>query len=121
MHRNAARANPKTTLIVRQVQDHACPSLLVVSPSSAVGTSTLFQEGISNVCVDVLLLKCASVAKKDLGVKELEPGCLTETKYLVVDEAIVDAVELVNIIDDLSPFGGDEFLGNRVRLISHGP
>ena len=66
------------------------------------------------MCVDVLLLQCASVAKKDLGIKELEPGCLTEAKELVVEEAIVDTVKLVDIIDDLPTFGGNEFLGKRV-------
>ena len=66
------------------------------------------------MCVDVLLLQCASVAKKDLGIKELEPGCLTEANKLEVDEAIVDAVEFVDIIDDLPTFGGNEFLDKRV-------
>ena len=65
------------------------------------------------MCVDVLLLQCASVPKKDMGIKELEPGCLTEAKELVVEEAIVDAVKFVDIIDDLPTFGSNEFLGER--------
>ena len=55
------------------------------------------------MCVDVLLLQCAAVVKKDVGFKELEPCCLTETSELIMDEAIIDTVELVDIINDHKP------------------
>ena len=66
------------------------------------------------MCVYVLLLHGAAILQKDVGIKELEPCCLTETSELIMDEAIVDTVELVDIVDYLPTFGSNEFLGERV-------
>ena len=87
---------------------------MVIIPTSVVRAGTLFQEGICDVCVYVLLLQCAAVVKKDVGIKELEPCCLTETSELIMDEAIVDAIELVDIIDDLLTLISNKFLYERV-------
>ena len=38
--------------------------------------------GICDVCVYVLLLQCAVVVKKNVGIKEVEPCCLTKTSEL---------------------------------------
>ena len=71
------------------------------------------------MCVHVLLLQCAAVVKKDAGIEELEPYCLTETSDLIMDEAIVDTIELVDIIDDLLTFISNEFLYEGVSANGH--
>ena len=66
------------------------------------------------MCVYVLLLHGAAILQKDVGIKELEPRCLTETSELIMNEAIIDAVELVDIIDDFLTFGCNKFLYERI-------
>ena len=66
------------------------------------------------MCVYVLLLHGAAILQKDVGIKELEPCCLTETSELIMDEAIVDAIELVDIIDDLLTLISNKSLYERV-------
>ena len=55
---------------------------------------------IRDLAVDVLLLEAILVADGNLAIEVLEPRRLAEAQELIVDEAVVHAVELVDIVDD---------------------
>ena len=63
-----------------------------------VGTGIVCEKCICDECVYVLLLKCAAVVQKDVGIEEVEPDCLTEANELNMDELII----VVLILSSLS-------------------
>jgi hypothetical protein len=92
----------ETALFVGLVQAHVEPgSVLLVS--CLVGVSgALLQEGVGDLEIEVLLL----VRELYMPVQKLQRGSLAKAYELVVDEAILDVVELVNVLqspDDTYP------------------
>ena len=66
--------------------------------TSCRGARGALQEGIGNLVVDVLLLEDVLVREGSLPVEVLKPCSSAEAEELVVDEAILDVVELVDVL-----------------------
>ena len=58
----------------------------------------LFEEGVADFPIDMLLLEAVLIRLVYLAVGVLKAGSLAKSKELVVDEAILDVVELVDVI-----------------------
>ena len=58
----------------------------------------LSQQGIGDLVVDVLLLEHLLVRELDLAVKVLKSCGLAKAEELVVDEAILEVVKLVDVL-----------------------
>jgi hypothetical protein len=61
----------------------------------------LSQQGIGDLVVDVLLLEHLLVRELDLAVKVLKSCGLAKAEELVVDEAILEVVKLVDVLHNL--------------------
>ncbi len=57
-----------------------------------------FLQGIGDLVVDVLLLEHLLVRELDLAVKVLKSCGLAKAEELVVDEAILEVVKLVDVL-----------------------
>jgi hypothetical protein len=86
------------------VEPHVDPSTVVMVPCLVDIQGALFQEGIGNLVFDVLLLQDVLVREGNLPVEVLEPSSLAEAEELVMDEAILDVVELVDVIHNCLTF-----------------
>ena len=95
---------------MREVEDHLYPLPMFVIPIRVLIISALLHEGLPDFMVNVLLLQDHLVIKGNVGVQVLEAGCLAETDELIVDEAILDGVEFVNIIYHVLTGGSHEGL-----------
>ena len=60
----------------------------------------LLEERLGDLVVDVLLLEMVLVLDRDLAVEVLQPGSLAEAKELVMNEAVLHAIQLVDILHD---------------------
>jgi hypothetical protein len=58
----------------------------------------LLQEGVDDLPIDMLQLEDVLICDVNLPVEVLKAGSLTEAHELVVDEAILDVVELVDVV-----------------------
>ena len=58
----------------------------------------LFEEGVADLPIDMLLLEAVLIRLVYLAVEVLKAGSLAKSKELVVDEAVLDVVELVDVI-----------------------
>jgi hypothetical protein len=80
------------------MQVHVDPSdVLLVSCLVGI-PGALLQERINNLMVDMLLLEHLLVRELDLAVKVLKSCGLAKAQELVVDEAILEVVKLVNVL-----------------------
>ena len=82
------------------MQNHVYPRAILLGPSPVGIVSALLEERLGDLVVDVLLLEVVLVLDRDLAVEVLQPGSLAEAKELVVDETVLHAVQLVDIIHD---------------------
>ena len=71
---------PKPAIVVRLVEPHVDPSTVVLMPRLVDIQGSLFQEGIGNLVVDVLLLQDVLVHEGNLPVEVLEPSGLAEAE-----------------------------------------
>jgi hypothetical protein len=64
----------------------------------------LLQEGVADLPIDMLLLEDVLICEVNLPVEVLKAGILAEEHELVVDEAILDVVELVDVVHNFLTF-----------------
>ena len=85
-----------------EVQHHIYP-VAVLRPAKDTGLlRSLFDEGVSqSVKVSVLLLEGVLVMEEDVAVQVLKASGLAEAQELVVNEAILNGIEFVDVIDDV--------------------
>jgi hypothetical protein len=74
------------------VQAHVDPSAVLLVAGA------LLQEGVGDLVVDVLLLYHVLVGELHMAIQILQPDRLAKADELVVDEAISDVVELVDVL-----------------------
>ena len=93
-------SDAEAALFVGQVEDHVHPGPVLLGPGCISALGALLEQRIRDLAVDVLLLEAILVADGNLAIEVLEPRRLAEAQELIVDEAVVHAVELVDIVDD---------------------
>jgi hypothetical protein len=74
----------------------------------------LIQERIGDLMVDVLLLEHLLVRELDLAVKVLKSCGLAKAEELVVDEAILEIVKLVNVLHNFLTLSLYKVLDKRI-------
>ena len=84
-----------------EVQHHIYPVAVLRSPIDTGLLRSLFDEGVSDFKVSVLLLEGVLVMEEDVAVEVLKASGLAEAQELVVNEAILNGVEFVDVIDDV--------------------
>ena len=95
--RDGVVGDTETALFVRLMEPHVNPST-VLGPRLVCLPGPLFEEGVGDLPIDMLLLEAVLIRKGNLAVEVLKAGSLAKSKELVVDEAILDVVELVDVI-----------------------
>jgi hypothetical protein len=77
---------PETAIVMRLMEPHVDPSavLLVLMVPCLVGVSgALFQEGVADLPIDMLLLEDVLICEVNLPVEVLKAGSLPEAHELV--------------------------------------
>jgi hypothetical protein len=74
----------KTTLRIRQVEDHVSQDLTSSVPTICVLLSTPFQECISNFGVYRLLLENTTITEKNMRVSLLESSVLGKPEEMIM-------------------------------------
>jgi len=87
-----------SALVVGLVQSQVHSSGVLLVPCLVGIPGALFQEGVRELVVNMLLLEHVLVHELHMAVEILQPGRLAKEDGLVVDEAILDLVELVNVL-----------------------
>jgi hypothetical protein len=87
----------ETALFVRLMEPHVNPSTVLLGPRLVCLPGPLFEEGVADLPIDMLLLEAVLIRLVYLAVEVLKAG-MAKSKELVVDEAILDVVELVDVI-----------------------
>jgi hypothetical protein len=62
------KRHTKTTLIIRQVEDHVCPDLVSRVPTICVLLDTLFQECVINFEIHILFLQNTTITEQNVRV-----------------------------------------------------
>ena len=100
----------ETALVMRLMEPHVDPSAVLLVPCLVVVSGALLQEGVADLPIDMLLLEDVLICEVNLPVEVLKAGSLAEAHKLVVDEAILDVVELVDVLHNFLTL----FLYNKV-------
>ncbi len=87
----------KSALVVRLLQAYVHPSAILLFPRLVGIPGALLQEGVGYLVVNVLL-EHVLARELHMAVQVLQPGLLAEAEELVVDEAILDVVKLVDVL-----------------------
>ncbi len=87
----------ETALFVRLMEPHVNPST-VLGPHRVCLPAPLFEEDVADLPINMLLREAVLIRVVNLAVEVLKAGSLAKSKELVVDEAILDVVELVDVI-----------------------
>jgi len=94
----------ETALFVRLMEPHVNPSTVLdrawvdPGPRLVCLPGPFLEEGVADLPIDMLLLEGVLIRLVYLAVEVLKAGSLAKSKDLVVDEAILDVVELVDVI-----------------------
>jgi hypothetical protein len=78
------KCHTKTTLGMREMEDHVCPGLAMRVPTICVLLSTLCQERVSNFSVYMLLLQNTTITEQNVRVNILESDDLAEPKERIM-------------------------------------
>ena len=89
------------TICMWEVQHHIYPVAVLRSPIDTGLLRSLFDEGVSDFKVSVLLLEGVLVMEEDVAVEVLKASGLAEAQELVVNEAILNGVEFVDVIGNV--------------------
>jgi hypothetical protein len=84
---NIVKSYPITPLIMWQVKDHVCPTLVRRVPTVSVLLGALFQECVNNCTVYMVMLQNTTIINHKTRMNILESGGLTESDKLVVYKA----------------------------------
>jgi hypothetical protein len=93
---------------------HIDPSAVLLGACLVGFTGAFLQQGIGNLVVDVLLLEHLQVRELDLAVKVLKSCGLAKEEELVVDEAILEVVKLVDILHNFLTLSLYKVLDKRI-------
>ena len=85
---------------MRLMEPHVNPSTVLLGPRLVCLLGPFLEEGVADLPIDMLLLEAVLIHEVYLAVEVLKAGSLAKSKELVVDEAILDVVELVDVIHD---------------------
>ena len=88
-------------MCVWEMQHHIYPIAVLRPPSDTGLLRSLFDEGVSNFKVSVLLLEGVLVVEENVAIQILKASGLAEAQELVVNETILNGVELVDVVDDV--------------------
>jgi hypothetical protein len=80
------------------MQAHIDPSAVLLGPYLVSFAGAFLQQCIGDLVVDVLLLEHLLVRELDLAVQVPKSCSLAKAEELVVDEAILEVVKLVNVL-----------------------
>ena len=94
---NHVVGDTEAALFVRLMEPHVNPST-VLGPRLVCLPGPFLEEGVADLPIDMLLLEAVLIRLVYLAVEVLKAGSLAKSKELVVDEAILDVVELVDVI-----------------------
>jgi hypothetical protein len=100
----------ETALVMRLMEPHVDPSAVLLVPCLVGVSGALLQEGVADLPIDMLLLEDVLICEVNLPVEVLKAGSLAEAHKLVVDEAILDVVDLVDVLHNFLTL----FLYNKV-------
>jgi len=92
------------------MEPHVDPSAVLLVACLEGVSGALLQEGVADLPIDMLLLEDVLICEVNLPVEVLKAGSLAEAHKLVVDEAILDVVELVDVLHNFLTL----FLYNKV-------
>ncbi len=65
----SVKVTPKSTLSMRQVEDHVHPGFTNSVPVICMFLSSLFQERVRIFAINVFLSKTASITEKNMGIQ----------------------------------------------------
>ena len=88
----------KTALVVQLMEQHVNPSTVLLGPRLVCVQEPFLEEGVADLEINMLLLEAVLVRLVYLAVEVLKAGSLAKSKELEVDEAILDVVELADVI-----------------------
>jgi hypothetical protein len=88
----------ETALFVGLLQAHAAPCPVLLVPCLISVSGALLKEGIGNLVVDVLLLPHVLVREVNVAIEVLEACRLAKAEQLVLDETILYAAQLVEVL-----------------------
>ena len=80
------------------MEPHVDPINVLLVPCLVGVSGAHLEEGVADLPIDVLLLEDVLICEVNLPVEVLKAGTLAEAHKLVVDEAILDGVELVDVL-----------------------
>jgi hypothetical protein len=98
------------------MQMHINPIMVLLGPCLVGLASAFLQQGIGNLVVDVLLLEHLLVRELDLAVKVRKSCGLAKAEELVVNEAILEVVKLVNILHNFLTLGLYKLLDKHISV-----
>jgi hypothetical protein len=96
------------------MQAYINPREVLLVPCLVGIPGALLQESIGYLMFDVLLLEHLLVRELDLAVKVLKSCGLAKAEELVVDEAILEVVKLVNILHNFLTLSLYKVLDKRI-------
>ena len=100
MSANGVVSDAKASMLVGELEHHVYPRAILQGPSLVGIAGALLEERLSDLVVDVLLLEMVLVLDWDLAVEVLQPGSLAEAEELVMNEAVLHTIQLVDILHD---------------------
>ena len=104
MSANGVVSDAKASMLVGEVEHHVYPRAILQGPSLVGIAGALLEERLGDLVVDVLLLEMVLVLDRDLAVEVLQPGSLAEAEELVMNEAVLHTIQLVDILHDGQTF-----------------
>ena len=117
--RDCVGCHAKTTLGVWKMKHHVTPSLVLRAPCPAIVVSPFAHEGVGDFYINMLLLQYILVVKQDMTIDILQTRCLTETQKLIVNKAVSERIQLVNILKNIFAFVPHEVLDKIVSTEGH--
>jgi hypothetical protein len=96
------------------VHDHGDPFPDCWSPVSTGRPSPFLGKGGNDLGIDMLLLQHVLVVEGNVAIDELQTRRLTEAQELKVNQAVLDVVKQVDVLDDLMTLALDKGL-NKCR------
>jgi hypothetical protein len=88
----------ETALVMQLMEQHVDPSAVLLVPCLVGVSGALLQNLIADLPINMLLLEDVLICEVNLRVEVLKAGSLPEAHELVVHEAILDVVELVDVV-----------------------
>jgi hypothetical protein len=95
-------------------EPHVNPST-VLGPRLVCLPGPFLEEGVADLPIDMLLLETILIREVNLAVVVLKAGSLAKPNELVVDEAILDVVELVDVLHNFLTLILDKMLDKSIR------